>query len=109
MTEQEAINEIRSRECVECIGNEIGCGSCSYMIAIKTLEEIQDYRELERKLNGVDLTMLVNHFMEMAEDGEIQGYQRGRILTNEDADKWDAYLAIGTPEVCREAVEKMKQ
>lgn len=108
MTEQEAINEIRNRECVECIGNEIGCGSCSYKVAINALEEIQQYRELEQKLNGVDFTMLVNHFMEMAAEGEIQGYQRGRILTNDDADKWDAYLAIGTPDECRAAVEKQK-
>lgn len=74
--------------------------------AIKALEEVRQYRELERKLNGVYLTMLVNHFMEMAAEGEIQGYQRGRILTNEDANKWDAYLSIGTPEECRAAVEK---
>lgn len=46
MTEQEAINEIRNRECVECIGNEIGCGSCSYKVAINALEEIQQYRAI---------------------------------------------------------------
>lgn len=66
---------------------------------------IEKYRELERKLNGVNLTMLVNHFMEMAAEGEIQGYHRGRVLTNEDADKWDAYLTIGTPDEFRKCMD----
>lgn len=46
MTEQEAINEIRNRECIECIGNEIECGSCFYKMAIKALEEVQEYRAI---------------------------------------------------------------
>ena len=75
---------------------------------IKGFEELEKYRDLEQKLNGVDLVMLVNHWMEMAAEGEVQGYQRGRVLTNEDADQWDAYKEIGTPDECRAAVEKQK-
>lgn len=108
MTEQEAIKYLkdasRNNQMVGILPKS-DIGKC----LIKALEEIQKYRELERKLNGVDLTMLVNHWMEMAAEGEIQGYQRGRVLTNEDADKWDAYLSIGTPEECRTAVEKQKE
>ena len=70
-------------------------------LIVKALEEVQQYRELKEKLNGVDIELLVNHFIEKASEGEIQGYQRGRVLTNEDADKWDQYRAIGTPEELR--------
>ena len=73
---------------------------------VNAIEEVQKYHDLEQKLNGVDLVMLANHWMEMAEEGEVKGYQRGRVLTNEDADQWDAYKAIGTPEECRDAVDK---
>ncbi len=48
----------------------------------KALTEIQQYREMDRKL---------------------------RLLTNEDADMWDAYRAVGTVEECREAMEKQKE
>lgn len=73
---------------------------------IKGFEELEKYRDLEQKLNGVDLVMLANHWMEMEAEGEVKGYQRGRVLTNEDADQWDAYKEIGTPAECRLAVEK---
>lgn len=73
---------------------------------VNMFEEVQKYHDLEQKLNGVDLVMLANHWMEMAAEGEVKGYQRGRVLTNEDADQWDAYKAIGTPAECRLAVEK---
>ena len=104
MTEQEAIKIINEEKSWESDDRKID----AFIMAIDALEEIQKYRELERKLNGVDLTMPVNTFMEKAAEGEMQGYQRGRVLTNEDADKWYAYLAIGTPEECRAAVEKQK-
>lgn len=107
MTDQEAIKYIkdanRNNQMVGILPKS-DIGKC----LINALEESQHYRELERRLNGIDLTMLANHFMEIAAEGEIQGYQRGRVLTNEDADKWDAYLAIGTPDECRAAVEKQK-
>lgn len=108
MTEQEAIKQFKERLSIEDYKENIPEYYEAMELAVKSLQEIQHYRELEQKLNGVDLTMLVNAFMEMAAEGEIQGYQRGRILTNEDADKWDEYLAIGTPEECRAAVEKQK-
>lgn len=76
---------------------------------VNAIEEVQKYHDLEQKLNGVDLVMLATHWMEMAAEGEVKGYQRGRVLTNEDADQWDAYKAIGTPAECREAVEKQKE
>lgn len=102
MTEQQAIKIINEEKSWESDDRKID----AFIMAVNALGEIQKYRELEQKLNGVDLAMLVNTFMEMAAEGEVQGYQRGRILTNEDSDKWDAYLSIGTPEECQAAVEK---
>lgn len=78
----------------------------------KALEEVQQYHEIESELKeqyhaNVDIKMLMNYFIETIFKGEK--HDRFCILTNEDADKWEAYKAIGTPEECREAVEKMKQ
>lgn len=78
-------------------------------MAIKALEEIQQYREIERELKeqyqaDVDIKMLMRYFIETIFKGEK--HERFCILTNEDADKWDAYKAIGTVEECREAKEK---
>lgn len=101
MTEQQAIKIINEEKSWESDDRKID----AFIMAVNALGEIQKYRELEQKLNGVDLAMLVNTFMEMAAEGEIQGYQRGRILTNEDSDKWDAYLAIGTPEEFRKCMD----
>ena len=104
MTEKDAIKIIKEEKSWESDNRKID----AFIIAIDSLEEVQKYRELEKKLNGVDLVMLANHWMEMAAEGEVKGYQRGRVLTNEDADQWDAYKAIGTPAECRLAVEKQK-
>lgn len=101
MTEQQAIKIINEEKSWESDDRKID----AFIMAVDALEEIHHYRELERKLNGVDLIMLVNTFMEKAAEGEIHGYQRGRILTNEDADKWDAYLATGTPEEFRKCMD----
>ena len=67
-------------------------------MAIQALEEIQQYKALEQRMNGVSLELLAEHFIKIVGEGESEGYQRGRLLTNEHADMWDAYKAIGTPE-----------
>ena len=66
------------------------------------LKEIQQYRELEKKLNGISVEQVVNGFIEQVEKGTAEGYERGRILTNKEADDWNKYRAIGT-------VEKIKK
>ncbi|MDD7637234.1 MAG: hypothetical protein PUJ55_09865 [Clostridiales bacterium] len=80
-------------------------------IAIKALEEIQQYRAIEKALKenyqaDVCIKMLMQYFIETIFKGEK--HERFCILTNEDAEKWDAYKAIGTPEECRAAVEKQR-
>lgn len=77
-------------------------------MAIQALEEIQQYKALEQRMNGVSLELLAEHFIKIVGEGESEGYQRGRLLTNEHADMWDAYKAIGTVEECRAAVEKQR-
>ena len=104
MTEQEAIKDI-SENIKPYVGGK------SLDIAIKALEEIKQYRAIESELReqyhaNVDIKMLMNYFIETIFKGEK--HDRFCILTNEDADKWEAYKAIGTPEECRAAVEKMK-
>lgn len=67
---------------------------CAEEMAIGALEEIQQYRGLERELRenyqaNVDIKMLVQYFVETIFKGEK--HERFCILTNEDADSWYAY------------------
>ena len=65
MTEQEAIKIIIEGKSWESDDRKID----AFIMAVNALGEIQKYRELDRRLNGVDLTMLVNTFMEKAAEG----------------------------------------
>lgn len=118
MTENEAIERIKTGICCEkgtaryctdaCM---YGKEKCAYSVAIKALEEIQQYRAIEKELKeryhaNVDIPLLMQHFIETIFEGEKHvGFC---ILTNEDRDAWDAYRALGTVEECRAAVEKQK-
>lgn len=86
----------------------------AFETAIKALEEIQQYREMDRKLRAKygDCDGLLG----MAVEGlckhpgiDIGSPKKSRLLTDEDVDKWDAYKAIGTVEECREATRKQKR
>ena len=48
--------------------------------------------------------MIMKCFIETIFKGEP--HEHFYVLTNEDADKWDEYKKIGTPEECQEAVGK---
>ena len=74
--------------------------------AIKSLEEVQKYRAMEEKLNGISVKEVVNGFISAVEKETCEGYERGRILTNEDAEKWNAYRVIGTVEEFKALKEK---
>ncbi len=67
-------------------------------VAIQALEEVQEYRALESKLNGISVEQVVNGFINQVEKETHEGYEKGRILTNAEADDWNAYRAIGTVE-----------
>lgn len=86
----------------------------AFETAIKALEEIQQYREMDRKLR--ETYGDCDRLLEMAVEGlckhpgvDIGSPKKSRLLTNEDADMWDAYRAIGTVEECREATRKQKK
>lgn len=77
----------------------------------RILNELQQYKDIEKQLReeykaDVDIKMIIKHFIETIFKGEK--HERFCILTNEDAEQWDGYKAIGTVEECREAVEKQK-
>ena len=89
--------------------------------AIKALEEICQYREINERLKAVYgecdglLETAVDQAVENAvsilekhEGIDIGDPYKSRLLTDEDVDKWEAYKAIGTPEECMAAVGKQK-
>ncbi len=83
--------------------------------AIKALEEVQQYREMDNRLKNVygdctDLLEIVITHLERHDGVDIpEPVFKARLLTDGEVDKWEAYKAIGTAEECRAAVEKMKR
>lgn len=59
--------------------------------AIKAIKELLSYKEMEKKLNGISIEQVVNGFIAAIEKEDCERYERGRILTNEDADVWNRY------------------
>ncbi len=114
MTENEAIKVlVKSNEHISMIpvnGIDTLCYSsqmvCALEMAEKALEEIQQYRTMEEKLNGISVKEVVDGFISAVEKETCEGYERGRILTNEDAEKWNALKAIGTIEEFKALKEK---
>lgn len=112
MTEQEAIKIINGID--EVRGNLPEDGNdveIALMMAKGALKEIQPCRKIERDLKekyhaNVDIPLLMQCFIDTI--FEKEKHERFCILTNEDANAWDAYKAIGTVEECREAVERQR-
>lgn len=118
MTENEAIDRIKTGICCEkgtvryctdaCM---YGKEKCAYSVAIKALKEIQQYRELEKRLTGMfsgelSLETVVDELERQLKEPDNPHPINAKILTYEDAAAWDAYHAIGTPEECQAAMEK---
>lgn len=118
MTENEAIERIKTGICCEkgttryctdaCM---YGKEKCAYSVAIKALKEIQQYRELEKRLTGMfggelSLETVVDELERQLKEPDNPHPINAKILTYEDAAAWDAYHAIGTPEECQAAMEK---
>lgn len=79
--------------------------------AIKALEEVQQYRTLEKRLSdmfcsSVSLKSVVDELERNLKEPDSPHPMKARILTYKESADWDAYRAIGTPEECRAAVEK---
>lgn len=118
MTENEAIKRIKTGICCEkgtaryCTNACMyGKEKCAYSVAIKALKEIQQYRELEKRLTGMfggelSLETVVDELERQLKEPDNPHPINAKILTYEDAAAWDAYHAIGTPEECQAAMEK---
>ena len=123
MTENEAIKivthclgvQAEQEVCEECpVYRESGivCKEIA-RTAITALKEIQQYREMDKKLR--EAYGDCDGLLAIAVEGlckhpgiNIGEPIKARLLIDEDVDKWDAYREIGTVEECREAVEKQK-
>ena len=75
--------------------------SGALQMAIEALEEVQQYREIEKELKehyhaNVDIPLLMKHFIETVFKGEK--HKGFCILTNDEKEAWEEYRAIGTPE-----------
>lgn len=84
----------------------------AFETAIKALEEIQQYRAMNRKLRKCfgDCDGLLKAVVdEICYRISVKEPTKLRLLANEDADMWDAYRAIGTVEECREATRKQRK
>ena len=106
MTENEAIEALKLEGGLEITGRPIRVAQFFEGIdtAIKALEEVQQYRAIEKELKeryhaNVDIPLLMHHFIETIFEGEK--HEGFCILTNEDKEAWEEYKAIGTPEECR--------
>lgn len=111
MTENEAIEALKLEGGLEITSRPIRVAQFFEGIdtAIKALEEVQQYRAIEKELKeryhaNVDIPLLMHHFIETIFEGEK--HEGFCILTNEDAKAWKEYQTIGMPEECRAAMEK---
>ena len=117
MTEQEAVEKIKDL-------SDRGYPTLrkAKEMAISVLKEIQQYRKigtieelkyfkdmkvrLEKYHANISVSRLLECFIETVfENTRHEGFI---ILTNQEAEDYEAYCSIGTVEECREAVEKQK-
>lgn len=61
----------------------IGCMSA--------VDKLGNYEDLEDRLHGISIKQVVDEFIKTVENQTHEGYENGRILTNEDADRWNEY------------------
>ena len=78
--------------------------------AIKALEEIQQYRALEKHLSDIfegDLSLsdVVNELDRYLKNPDSPHPVNAKILTYEDADMWETYKTIGTPDELKQLKE----
>ena len=77
------------------------------------LRDIQEYRNLSDRVRSMfgdaaTLKDVVDSLERKVLEPEKPDPVNARILTYEESAMWDAYRAIGTPEKCREAVERTR-
>lgn len=57
-------------------------------------KKLAKYEDLEDKLNGISVKQVVDGFIKTVENQTCEKYERGRILTNEEAVKWNEYKQL---------------
>lgn len=113
--EKECINRNCDRNCINCdIVQEVDNLNSAYDMAIKTLKEVQQYHELTDRLKAIygdqmTLKIMVDVMENVIRDPGYKHPVIARILTCNEAVMWDEYRKIGTPEECREDMEKQKR
>ncbi len=108
MTENETIEELQSsiRLAKMCTQNsERKREIQGYEMAIKALEEVQQYQALEKRLSdmfggSLSLKMCVDELERILTEPDSPHPMNAKILTYQEAADWEAYRAIGTPEEC---------
>lgn len=79
----------------------------------EVLRDMQEYRDLSERVRAmfgdtITLKEIVDSLEREVREPEKPDPVRARILSYEESDMWDAYIAIGTPEQCKEAVERTR-
>lgn len=114
MTENESIKELKTSIDLAkmCTQNyERKREIQGYEMAINALEEVQQYRTLEKRLSdmfcsSVSLKSVVDELERNLKEPDSPHPMKARILTYKESADWDAYRAIGTPKECRAAAVK---
>ena len=60
----------------------------------KVLRKLAEYEDLEDRLNGISIQQVVDGFVKAIENQACEGYEHGRILTNEEANQWNEYRQL---------------
>ena len=112
MTESEVIKIIKEKACNNrCIPQLCNDGcmyentKCAFSMAIKALEEVQQYQALEKRLSdmfggSLSLKMCVDELERILTEPDSPHPMNAKILTYQEATDWEAYRAIGAPEEC---------
>ena len=118
MTENEKLVRDET-EAIECLkSNKPTSGYLmlqeSIDMAIKALEEVQQYRELTDRLKAIygdqmTLKDMVDVMERIIREPGRKDPVNARILTYDEAAMWDEYRKIGTVEECRAAMEKQRK
>ena len=73
---------------------DITCRPSEIKKILMIAEKLKEYEDLEEKLNGVSVKQVVDGFIKTVENHTNEEYNRGRILTNAEADKWYKYKQL---------------
>ena len=68
--------------------------TCNECVIYQAIHKLAEYEDFEEKLNGVSAKQVVDGFIKTVENQTNEEYERGCILTNAEADKWNEYKQL---------------